>query len=127
MNIIYIKKRRKLGYGFPALDASGDNFQAFTDAITKYTNDNSSQSNTNTAYAGGEFTSMQGLANTRGIAAYDPSTDTWQDVGGGLGNGEVNAMGWDSENEILYIAGNFTSVGGQTIRYLAQWERNNYE
>lgn len=73
-------------------------------------------------YAGGEFTSMQGLANTRGIAAYNPSTRGWEDVGGGLGNGEVNAMGWDSENEILYIAGNFTSVGGQTIRYLAQWD-----
>ena len=49
MNIIYVKKRRKLGYGFPALDASGDNFQAFTDAVTKYTNDNTSQSNTNTS------------------------------------------------------------------------------
>lgn len=49
MNIIYVKKRRKLGYGFPALDASGDNFQAFTDAVTRYTNDNSSQSNNNTA------------------------------------------------------------------------------
>lgn len=49
MNIIYVKKRRKLGYGFPALDASGDNFQAFTDAVIKYTNDNTSQSNTNTS------------------------------------------------------------------------------
>lgn len=37
MNIIYVKKRRKLGYGFPDLDASGDNFQTFTDAVTKYT------------------------------------------------------------------------------------------
>jgi hypothetical protein len=73
-------------------------------------------------YAGGEFTSMQGLANTRGIAAYSPTTRAWEDVGGGLGNGEVNAMDWDPENEILYIAGNFTNVGGQTIRYLAKWD-----
>lgn len=49
MNIIYVKKRRKLGYGFPALDASGDNFQAFTDAVTSYTNDNTPQNNTNTS------------------------------------------------------------------------------
>ena len=73
-------------------------------------------------YAGGEFTSMQGLANTRGIAAYNPSTRLWESVGGGLGNGEVNSMDWDAENGYLFISGNFTIVGGQTIRYLAKWD-----
>lgn len=41
MNIIYVKKRRKPGYNFPSLTASGDQFEAYVSALAAYTADNS--------------------------------------------------------------------------------------
>jgi hypothetical protein len=73
-------------------------------------------------YVGGEFTSLQGVASTRGIAMYDTDTNTWSSVGGGLGNGFIKDMAWDPFNELLYICGTFTSVGGQTLTNFAVWD-----
>lgn len=62
-------------------------------------------------YIGGAFTAVGVVANTRGIARYTRSTNTWSAVGAGLNNGVVLtlAMGYD---RTLYIGGTFTAMSG---------------
>ena len=71
-------------------------------------------------YAGGSFTSMGGVANTRGIAKWDGSA--WSALGTGTSvGGTVYALAV-GPNGVLYAAGDFTSMGGvaNTSR-IAQW------
>jgi hypothetical protein len=79
---------------------------------------------TGDVYAAGAFTSMDGVANTRGIARWDG--ENWNAVGTGLGNGSVRAIaigpGQNPTVRTLYIGGDFTSVGGTTAFRIASYD-----
>lgn len=72
-------------------------------------------------YATGSFTSMDGVANTAGIAVWNPATNTWAALGTGIsgGTGWALTVGLDGS---IYVGGDFTSVGGvaNTAR-IARW------
>jgi len=71
---------------------------------------------------GGDFSGI-GTISAQNLAAYDPATDTWSAVGGGV-NGPVTALAvYDGE---LLVGGNFTQVniaGGSPLYYafFARW------
>jgi len=69
-------------------------------------------------YAGGEFTSMGGVANTAYIAKWNGSA--WSALGTGA-NGFVNSLAFGPDG-VLYAGGSFTSMGGvaNTSR-IAKW------
>jgi hypothetical protein len=71
-------------------------------------------------YFGGEFTTLTNkFSEINKIIKYNPSTDTWSKLGTGLGGGRPNAIccvGTD-----VYVAGEFTSAGGQTVNRIAKW------
>nr|BAL56532.1 hypothetical protein HGMM_F40B03C20 [uncultured Bacteroidetes bacterium] len=66
---------------------------------------------------------MLGGGSAQNLAAYDPATNTWSAVGGGV-NGSVTALAvYDGE---LLVGGNFTRVGvgtasPQNIAFFARW------
>jgi hypothetical protein len=72
-------------------------------------------------YAGGEFTSMGGVADTAKIAKWDPTTSAWSALGTGAAGGHVYALAVGADGS-LYAAGTFTSMGGvaNTSR-IAKW------
>jgi len=72
-------------------------------------------------YVAGDFTSIQGISSTRGIAQYDKDTSTWSSVAGGANN-SVDGLAWDPLNKLLYACGNFNSMGGQALTNLAVWD-----
>lgn len=73
-------------------------------------------------YAGGEFTSMGGVANTAKIAKWNPVTETWSALGTGASGGHVYALAITA-NGGVYAGGDFTSMGGvaNTAR-IAYWD-----
>lgn len=73
-------------------------------------------------YIGGYFEDWNGVANRNFIAAYDPSTDSWETVGGvGDVNDNIEDMAFGPDGT-LYIVGAFTNVDGVgAADYIAQW------
>jgi hypothetical protein len=76
-------------------------------------------------YVGGNFDTIDGVANTLNIAAYDPATDTWEALGAGLengtANGSVRALRFGPDG-VLYAGGDFDNAGGDAnADHLAQW------
>lgn len=75
-------------------------------------------------YAVGAFTSMDGVANTRGIARWDGTQ--WNEVSGGLDNGTifdaVIGPGQTPTVRTLYIGGDFTSVDSVTAFRVAAFD-----
>jgi len=72
-----------------------------------------------TVVAGGDFSTMGGVADTLRIARYTYATNTWSALSTGA-NGNVAALAV-SPTGVLYAGGAFTSIGGITTSYLAQW------
>jgi hypothetical protein len=74
-------------------------------------------------YVAGNFSSIDGVANTGGIARYDPIANTWSAVGTGVTSGspEVDALAFDAAGN-LYAGGAFAQMGGvaNTLR-IAKW------
>ncbi len=72
-------------------------------------------------YVGGDFSSA-GEMPARGLASWDPASDTWDDVGGGI-NGQV--FGIESLGGDLYVGGRFLgagSVADLNERNIARWD-----
>lgn len=73
-----------------------------------------------TAYVGGSFTAMQGVANTANLAAWNGST--WVSItGSGSANGEVRSCVVDKEGN-LYVSGNFTTINGVAANRIAKYD-----
>lgn len=72
-------------------------------------------------YAGGDWTSMGGVANTGHIAYWDPITSTWNAMGTGLTGGNAYTIAI-APNGDVYVGGDFTAAGGvaNTTR-IAKW------
>jgi hypothetical protein len=75
-------------------------------------------------YMVGSFTSVSGVANTRGIARWDGTN--WNEVSGGLDNGSVYDVaigpGQVPTVRTLYIGGDFTSVDSGTMNRIAAFD-----
>lgn len=79
-------------------------------------------------YAGGDFTSAGGVANTEYLARWDGAN--WFAVGGAVGGApvSVDALAISPYNGYLYIAGSFTNwkgLGG-AYDYLVYWDGANF-
>lgn len=75
-----------------------------------------------TVYIGGIFDAQfgGGAGTLQRIASYDVATDTISDMGGGTP--DVNVTGLDiARNGALYIAGEFTEIGGVSSNNSAVW------
>ena len=72
-------------------------------------------------YIGGEFTSVGGAANTKGIAQWNGTS--WSAVGTGITSspGQVYCMAMSPDNN-LYFGGWFTNVDGSNGDYLGYWD-----
>lgn len=74
-------------------------------------------------YAVGRFTDAGGVANTDGVARWDPRTSTWNAMGTGVSSGTnlVNAVAV-APNGDVYVGGDFSLMGGvaNTLR-IARW------
>lgn len=68
-------------------------------------------------YAGGNFTSAGGVANTSNIAYWDGAT--WYPLGTGM-NGVVYSMVF-APSGLLYVGGDFTTASGGAANRIAQW------
>lgn len=76
----------------------------------------------NKMYIAGEFTGVNGVANTSHIAAWDGAN--WSALGNGF-NGTVHSLGYDST--YIYAGGNFTDVGGvPNFNFIAKWDGINW-
>jgi len=74
-----------------------------------------------TLYAGGDFTAMGGVGNTRGIAYWDGAA--WNAMGTGAGGGGVLALAVGLGGAV-FAGGDFTAMGGlagTTGDYIARW------
>lgn len=72
-------------------------------------------------YVGGLFTSAGGVANTDGIAKYDPSSGAWSAMGTGPTGGGVYTLAVGTAGNI-YAGGTFTDMGGvANTRFIARW------
>ena len=71
-------------------------------------------------YAGGTFSGMGGVANTKCIARWDGSAWQAMGTGGVAATTSVRALAFDG-NGSLYVGGNFTDIGGSGADYLAAW------
>lgn len=72
-----------------------------------------------TIYAGGEFTSASGVSDTSYFASW--SDDTWHSIPGSL-SARVRALGADTQYGLVYAGGDFSSIGSQTVSYIAAWD-----
>jgi hypothetical protein len=76
-------------------------------------------------YVGGDFTLIDGVPNTGYIAMYDPETDVWSELNGGL-NGVVRGLAFGPDGS-LYVVGFFTAAGGlPAADYVAMWDGTNW-
>lgn len=77
---------------------------------------------TNNVFIGGRYTNINGTA-VAGIAKFD-GTNYWA-LGSGIAHSTapyVEALTWDSTNNVLYVGGNFTTAGGVTVNNIAKWD-----
>lgn len=73
-------------------------------------------------YVGGGFTQMGGVANTDGIAYYDPADGVWHAMGTGAAGGEVMSLTEGADGSI-YAGGDFTSMDGvANTKCIARWD-----
>ncbi len=72
-------------------------------------------------YAGGDFSAMGGVANTKCIARWDGSAWQAMGTGGVAATTQVRALKWNAASTYLYVGGNFTDIGGSGADYLARW------
>lgn len=72
-------------------------------------------------YAGGDFTSMGGVANTKCIARWTGSAWAAMGTGGVAATTQVRALQFNNTGTLLYVGGNFTDIGGSGADYLATW------
>lgn len=70
-------------------------------------------------FAGGNFDTAGGVANTSKVAMWDGSA--WNSLGGGATNEHVYALAADLRGNI-YAGGAFTTIGGYSINYIARWD-----
>lgn len=72
---------------------------------------------TGDVYAGGSFSSMGGVARTKGIARWDHATLAWKAVASGTLNGQVSAI-TQGNDRTVYFGGTFTLMSGisNTVR-----------
>jgi hypothetical protein len=82
----------------------------------------------NYAYVGGGFTQEFGGAPNSlvGIAIYDIAADTFAQLGDGLTPGDFVYDLALALNGDLYIAGNFTTIGGVAANYAAVWKGSSF-
>lgn len=74
-----------------------------------------------TIYAGGDFSAMGGVANTKCIAKWSSGAWTAMGTGGGASTTQVRALQFNNIGTFLYVGGNFTDIGGSGADYLATW------
>jgi hypothetical protein len=74
----------------------------------------------NKLYAGGLFANAGSVTGANNIACWNVGTSTWTALGTGM-NDEVNALAYDSNSNILYAAGFFTTADGDTANSIASW------
>lgn len=72
-------------------------------------------------YIAGTFTNYDGNADADYIAQYDPSTDTWDDLGTPP-NGSVSDLALSIDQETLYAVGTFTNIGGGGANRVAAYD-----
>ena len=73
-------------------------------------------------YIGGDFTFVGGVGSTRGIARYDPISNTFSALGSGVSGGNVYSMAFDQNGQNLFVGGTFTQAGGvANTRFIARW------
>ncbi len=88
-------------------------------------------SNHNAVYVGGQFTSIHGgSANTLNyIAKWNIGSNSWSTLGTTGLNSYVNALAYDSTNNILYAGGDFTStyeVYNNKLNHIAKWDGSHW-
>lgn len=74
-----------------------------------------------TIYAGGDFSAMGGVANTKCIAKWNGSAWSAMGTGGVAATTQIRALMWNAASTLLYVGGNFTDIGGSGADYLATW------
>ncbi|MEM9243730.1 MAG: hypothetical protein AAGA27_06720, partial [Pseudomonadota bacterium] len=75
-------------------------------------------------FFGGDFTQFEDGSTAFRIAEWHPNTQTWSTPGIGFGNGFVDAIRADSNNQI-YAGGSFTRFGnGSLVNRIARWNPN---
>jgi hypothetical protein len=77
----------------------------------------------NRLFVGGAFNYVGGY--TDGVAYWDATNSTWHTTeppGIATGNGPVYALAWDPVDNLLYIAGEFSTIGGISANSIAQWD-----
>lgn len=74
-------------------------------------------------YLGGQFLSIQGIADTRSIVSYNPLTDSY--IAMASLNGEVSGIAVDPISDTVYVGGYFyLNQNGGNIRGLAYWNQS---
>lgn len=71
-------------------------------------------------YAGGDFSSAGGVANTDNIALWTVASAAWSALSTGATNDSIHTLAFGS-NGVLYIGGEFTTLGGQSIAGIGYW------
>lgn len=72
-------------------------------------------------YVGGDFTQIVGIANTNGIAVWNPQTASWAALGTGATGGLVYQLAMLPDGSIVAV-GTFTSMGGvANTNKIARW------
>ena len=71
-------------------------------------------------FAGGNFTSAGGVANTSRIARWNPTTGAWESVTAVAPNSSILSFVFGL-NGLLFIGGNFTTIGGVAAAGIASW------
>lgn len=72
-------------------------------------------------YVGGDFTQIVGVANTNGIAVWNPQTASWAALGTGATGGLVYQLAMLPDGSIVAV-GTFTSMGGvANTNKIARW------
>lgn len=99
-----------------------------TDSSFKYLNNRSAGINnsivdpiTGEVYVFGIFGNIDGVANTNKIAKYNPATNTFTSVGGGVNIGNEIYRGQFDSLGRLWVVGDFTGIGGTPCSNIAYW------
>lgn len=78
------------------------------------------QTGSDTIVLGGAFTNAGGVADADRLAVYTPSGNTFTALVASGAGGTVSALAL-APNGLLYIGGQFTTIGGVTANYAAVW------
>ncbi len=72
-------------------------------------------------YAGGAFTSVDGLPANR-IACWDPTSYSWDALGAGIDGPYPEVAALATLDGKLYVGGSFTTAGGLSADNIARWD-----